>query len=54
MRIHVKFGRGYRKIDDCKTETNQKTRAIVHRFDTVVETLNASADFDREFLEVFE
>ena len=54
MRIHVEFDLGYRKIDDRKAEINQKARAIVHRFDTVVETLDASIGFNQEFLEVFE
>ena len=54
MRIRIELGLGYRKTGDRKAETNQKTRATVHRVDTVVETLNASIDFDQKFLEVFE
>jgi hypothetical protein len=41
-------------MGDRKTEINQKARAIVHRFDTAVETLEACIDFSQEFLEVFE
>jgi hypothetical protein len=54
MRIHIEFGLGYRKMGDRRAEINQKTRAIVHRFDTAVETLEARIDFGQEFLEVFE
>jgi len=54
MRIHVEFGLGYRKISDRKAEINQKACAIVHRFDTDVETLDAIIDLNPKFLEVFE
>jgi len=37
MRIPVEFDLGYRKIGHRKAENNQKPRANVHRFDTVVE-----------------
>jgi hypothetical protein len=54
MRIHIESGLEYRKMGDRRTEINQKPRAIVHRFDTAVETLETRIDSSQEFLEVFE